>query len=72
MIAWGGLSEFYPIEPESMHKNVRKDWIASLVIAALGAGVITSFAVSQGQNPFVGMGITVIAALFAVTFDSLL
>ena len=55
-----------------MHKNVRKDWIASLVIAALGAGVITSFAVSQGQNPFLGMGITAIAALFAVTFDSLL
>ena len=55
-----------------MHKNVRKDWIASLVIAALGAGIITSFAVSQGQNPFVGMVITVIAALFAVTFDSLL
>lgn len=55
-----------------MHKNVRKDWITSLVIAALGAGIITSFAVSQGQNPFVGMGITAIAALFAVIFESLI
>ncbi len=55
-----------------MHNKIRKDWIASLVIAALGAGVITSFAVSQGQNPFIGLGITALSALFAVTIDSLL
>lgn len=55
-----------------MHNNVRKDWITSLVIASLGAGIITSFAVSQGQNLFVALGITAIAALFAVTFESLL
>ncbi len=55
-----------------MHNKIRKDWVASLVIAALGAGVITSFAVNQGQNPLVGLGITAISALFAVTLDSLL
>ena len=55
-----------------MHNNLRKDWLVSLVIAALGAGVITSFAVTQGQNPFIGLGITAISALFAVTLDSLL
>lgn len=56
----------------NMHNNVRKDLLVSLVIAALGAGVITSFAVNQGQNPFVGLGITAISALFAVTIDSFL
>ncbi|MEL7329092.1 MAG: hypothetical protein AAGJ69_04530 [Cyanobacteria bacterium J06559_1] len=55
-----------------MHNNVRKDLVVSLVIAALGAGVITSFAVNQGQNPFIGLGITAVSALFAVTIDSLL
>ncbi|MEL6350203.1 MAG: hypothetical protein AAFR58_00400 [Cyanobacteria bacterium J06627_28] len=55
-----------------MRNNFRKDWIGSLVIAALGAGVITSFAVNQGQNPFTGLGITAFAALFAVVLDSLL
>jgi hypothetical protein len=32
-----------------MH-NLQKDWISALGIAALGAGVITSFAVSQGHH----------------------
>ncbi|MEL6157780.1 MAG: hypothetical protein AAFQ40_02155 [Cyanobacteria bacterium J06623_5] len=55
-----------------MRKDFRKDWLTSLVIAALGAGIITSFAVNQGQNPLTGLGITAIAALFAVAFDSIL
>ncbi|MGB7085986.1 MAG: hypothetical protein WBD47_10560 [Phormidesmis sp.] len=55
-----------------MHNNFQKDWLGSLVVAALGAGVITSFAVCQGQNPLVGLGITAIAAIAAVTIDSLL
>lgn len=49
--------------------NTQKDWLGSMVTAAVGAGVITSFAVSQGQNPFVGLGITAIAAAIAVTID---
>lgn len=55
-----------------MYNNTRKDWLGSLVVAALGAGVVTSFAVGQGQNPLVGLGITAIAAVAAVTLDSLL
>ncbi|MEM6252615.1 MAG: hypothetical protein AAF821_06790 [Cyanobacteria bacterium P01_D01_bin.156] len=53
-----------------MH-NVQKDWLGSFVLAALGAGIITSFAVSQGQNPFVGLGITAFASVTAVLFDHL-
>ena len=55
-----------------MYNNTRKDWLGSFVIAAIGAGVITSFAVGQGQNPLVGLGITAIAAIAAVAIDSLL
>jgi hypothetical protein len=55
-----------------MYNNTRKDWLASLVIAALGAGVVTSFAVGQGQNPLVGLGITALAAIAAVTLETLL
>ncbi|MBD0335461.1 MAG: hypothetical protein ICV62_08230 [Cyanobacteria bacterium Co-bin13] len=49
--------------------NARKDWVGAAVTAGLGAGVITSFAVAQGQNPLVAMGITVFAALSAVVID---
>lgn len=49
--------------------NVRKDWLGAIVTASLGAGVITSFAVSQGQSPFVGLGITLFAAVAAVAID---
>ena len=55
-----------------MYDNSRRDWLGSLVIAGVGAGIITSLAVSQGQNPLVGLGITVFAAIAAVTLDSLL
>ena len=50
----------------------QKDWIGSVAIAALGAGIITSFAVSQGQNPLVGLGITAFAAVSAVAIDHFL
>ncbi len=55
-----------------MYNNSSRDWLGSLVVAGLGAGVITSFAVGQGQNPLVGLAITAIAAIAAVTIDSLL
>lgn len=48
------------------NKNTDKDLVSAGLTAALGAGIVTSFAVSQGQNPFVGLGITAIAALFGV------
>ncbi len=62
---------FKPFFVKPMH-NVQKDWIGAVVIAALGAGVITSFAVSQGQNPLVGLAITLFAAVSAVTIDHFL
>lgn len=34
--------------------------------AALGAGVVTSFAMFQGQDPIIGIAITAISAIFAV------
>jgi hypothetical protein len=34
--------------------------------AALGAGVVTSFAISQGQHPAMAIGITLISTAFAV------
>jgi hypothetical protein len=49
--------------------NVRKDWLSAIVMAAVGAGVVTSFAVAQGQNPLVGLGITAFASGVAVTLD---
>ncbi|MEO0539986.1 MAG: hypothetical protein AAFZ80_03865 [Cyanobacteria bacterium P01_A01_bin.105] len=52
--------------------NFQKDWVGAIAIAALGAGVITSFAVAQGQNPFVGLSITGFAAVAAVLIDQLL
>jgi small neutral amino acid transporter SnatA (MarC family) len=34
--------------------------------AVLGAGVVTTFAMSQGQHPAIAISITVIATIFAV------
>jgi hypothetical protein len=37
--------------------------------AALGAGVVTCFAISQGQHPAMAFAITAIATIFAVMCD---
>ncbi|MGC1309016.1 MAG: hypothetical protein WA885_17455 [Phormidesmis sp.] len=55
-----------------MYNGSKQDWLGSLVIAAMGAGVITSFAVGQGQNPLMALGITLLSAACAVTIDTLL
>lgn len=52
--------------------NVRKDWLSAVLTAALGAGIVTTLAVSHGQNPFVGLAITAFAAGAAVVFDHFL
>lgn len=51
------------------NKNSDKDWLTAAVTAALGAGIVTSFAVSQGQNPLVALAITAFSALVAVLFS---
>ena len=43
-----------------------------LAVACLGAGVITSFAVAHGQNPFTALGITLFSALAAVMVGQVL
>ncbi|MDJ0553578.1 MAG: hypothetical protein QNJ68_03885 [Microcoleaceae cyanobacterium MO_207.B10] len=53
-----------------MYKNgSNRDPLVAGVTAALGAGVVTSFAVGQGQNPLIALGITVFAAIVAVICD---
>ena len=47
-------------------------WLTSLVVAGLGASVMTSFAVGQGQSPIVALGVTAIAAVSAIAIDGLL
>lgn len=47
------------------NKNTDRDLLGAALTAALGAGIVTSFAVSQGQHPLIALGITLIAALFA-------
>jgi hypothetical protein len=45
------------------NKDTDKDPWAAAATAALGAGVVTSFAVSQGQHPLHALAITAIAAI---------
>ncbi|MEQ8961607.1 MAG: hypothetical protein RLP02_27390 [Coleofasciculus sp. C2-GNP5-27] len=51
------------------HKNTNKDIWTALITAALGAGIVTSFAVSQGQHPLLALTITGIAALSSVLIE---
>ncbi|MEM6716705.1 MAG: hypothetical protein AAF827_10930 [Cyanobacteria bacterium P01_D01_bin.6] len=55
-----------------MYQKQEKDWFGSFVTAALGAGIITSLAVAQGQDPWLAIGITGFAAGVAVAFDRLM
>jgi di/tricarboxylate transporter len=44
----------------------RSEVVSQLAVAALGAGVVTTIAVAQGQNPLTALGITVFSAVAAV------
>lgn len=48
------------------NNNSDKDWMGAVVTAALGAGIVTSFAVSQGQHPLVALAITAFSAIIAL------
>jgi len=50
----------------------RPAFTTQLAVACLGAGVITSFAVAQGQNSFTALGITLFSAVAAVMVGQLL
>jgi hypothetical protein len=45
---------------------------SQLAVACLGAGVITSLAVAQGQNPLTALGITLFSAVAAVALGQVL
>ena len=48
------------------------DLINQLAVACIGAGVVTSVAVAQGQNPLTALGITLFSAVSAVMAGQLL
>lgn len=48
------------------NKDSQKDWLAAAITAALGAGIVTSFAVSQGQHPILALAITGLATVVAL------
>lgn len=48
------------------NKDTNKDLIGAALTAGLGAGIVTSFAVSQGQHPLMAFAITAIAVIFSV------
>lgn len=50
-------------------KNSNKDWVGSAITAALGAGIVTSFAINQGQHPMIALGITGFAVVVALLFE---
>ncbi|MGL5081298.1 MAG: hypothetical protein ACRC8A_07400 [Microcoleaceae cyanobacterium] len=52
-------------------RRSQRDPLVVVVIGALGAGIATSFAVGQGQDPLVALGITVFAALLVLLCDRL-
>ena len=52
-----------------MYEPRKSPWLNSMVTAGIGAGIITSFAVSQGQSPWLALGITAFAAIAAVLID---
>jgi hypothetical protein len=50
----------------------RGELTTQLAVACLGAGVITSIAVAQGQNPLTALGITLFSAIAAVAVGQVL
>lgn len=43
-----------------------QELLSTIMIAAVGSGIVTSFAISQGQSPLTALLITGIATSFAV------
>jgi hypothetical protein len=54
------------------NKKSKKDWLTAVVTAGLGAGVVTSFAISQGQHPLLAFGITAFAVAATLVIDQFL
>jgi len=52
-----------------MYNNSKKDWLSATITAALGAGIVTTFAISQGQHPIMALSITGLAVAAALIID---
>lgn len=52
-----------------MYNKDSQSLVNEIIMAALGAGIVTTFAMARGQNPFVAMAITGFAAIAAVTLN---
>ncbi len=50
----------------------RQELVTQLAVACLGAGVVTTVAVAQGQNPLTALGITLFSAIAAVAVGQVL
>ncbi|MEB3321158.1 MAG: hypothetical protein VKI63_09505 [Cyanobium sp.] len=50
----------------------RSELVSQLAVASLGAGIVTSLAVAQGQSPLTALGITLFSALAAVLVGQVL
>lgn len=49
-----------------MEPRLRPELTTQLAVACIGAGIVTSVAVAQGQNPLTALGITLFSAVAAV------
>lgn len=54
-----------------MYKKNTSDLVTAAVTAALGAGIVTSFAVNQGQHPLIALAITGLAVAITLVCSTL-
>ena len=73
MIHEGGVKPS-PYGPRKCISTLERqnDLTSQLAVACLGAGVITTVAVAQGQNPLTALGITLFSAVAAVMVGQVL
>ena len=50
----------------------RQELVTQLSVTCIGAGVVTTVAVAQGQNPMTALGITLFSAVAAVMVGQVL
>ena len=73
MIHEGGVNPS-PYGPRNCISTLERqnDLTSQLAVACLGAGVISTVAVAQGQNPLTALGITLFSAVAAVMVGQVL
>jgi hypothetical protein len=56
------------------NNNTKTNLVSGAIAAAVGAGVVTTFAMAQGQHPAMAIAITLTSVLFAIVcqkFDAI-